>query len=182
MHVFERLSLLKAIAIIFITLLTTTTPFLFSLSGVIKQLRALGSSDSEGSKFDREKWRGQVSRWDGIRSFIPFLRFVCRVLCVCNHLLLIHFIIFLPPQFQPLTLSSLPSHLPLSSTSPLYVSPLPLPFTPPLLPQLGPLLELWQQLTSSTAGILNKRVKDRENNNVGGPGSSSGKVRKRRES
>ena len=29
-------------------------------------------------------------------------------------------------------------------------------------PQLGPILELWQQLTSTTPGLLNKRVKDRE--------------------
>jgi dynein heavy chain 2 len=37
--------------------------------------------------------------------------------------------------------------------------------------QLGPVLELWQQLTSSTPGLLNKKSKDREASNIGAAGS-----------
>jgi hypothetical protein len=52
----------------------TDAPFVFSLpdnierslqrvtsSGVIRQLRALSTLDAEANKFDREKWRAQVS-------------------------------------------------------------------------------------------------------------------------
>ena len=34
--------------------------------------------------------------------------------------------------------------------------------------QLGPILELWQQLSSSTPGLLNKKIKERDHSNKSG--------------
>ena len=34
--------------------------------------------------------------------------------------------------------------------------------------QLGPILELWQQLSSSTPGLLNKKIKERDNTTKSG--------------
>jgi dynein heavy chain 2 len=75
-------------------------------AALIKQLRVLSSSDLEASKYDREKWRAQVSN--------PFLSLPCcrGTSCTCH-------------MCYDL--------------------------------QLGPILELWNALTSSTPGLINRR-------------------------
>lgn len=86
-------------------------------TAVIRQLRALSAVDAEASKYDREKWRAQVT--------------INRSLTV--------------PILTVL-----------------------------LILQLGPILELWQVLTSSTPGILGKKHAIESTRSSGANSASSG--------
>ena len=87
-------------------------------------------------------------------AFLPFCALLPFFLPILLHSFLSSF--DLPSSFPPF----LPSHI----SSFIFFHFLFMKLTSVRLPtQLGPILELWQQLTSSSPGIINKKIKERDN-------------------